>query len=69
MDYHSVVICNLYWQLLLLLQPKTSADGAQLQDNFYLDTELGKNLFYCVHNLKTKLIQEWMIYMGIYGRV
>jgi hypothetical protein len=69
MYHHSVVVCNLYWQLLLLLQPKTSPDSAQLEDNFYKDTEQGKNLFYCVHNLQTKLIQEWVIYMGIYRRV
>jgi len=66
MDYHSVVVCNLYWQLLLLLQPKTSPDSKELEENNFDDVEQGKNLFYCVHNLQTKLIQEWVIYMGIY---
>ena len=69
MDYHSVVVCNLYWQLLLLLQPEDSPDSEELEEKVCQDVELGKNLFYCVHNLQTKHIQEWVIYMGIYGRV
>jgi len=66
MDHHSVVVCNLYLWLLLLLQPKKSPHGAQLDGNFCEVTKQGKNLFYCVHNSQTKLIQEWVIYMRIY---
>jgi len=60
-----MVVCNLYEKLcFILLQTKESA--ARSDGTSRKESELGRNLYHCVHNSETKLIQNWVIYMRIY---